>query len=217
MDNTPMRRPSSRLTMNRYVQMLERNQLQLTAGVQELYKRLHNGHGLSGQWPNGALHENTSTNKILDGLGILNSTEWDDFDDSESTYKSSEEYSLHSKTFAERKVSSITGSEIPAAQRALSRAQAATEMRDNIQTDTVQIQADALYDQTLSISPFSPSLPCLTYSPAFAETLCQFQQKTIAIEVDYFYSEDKCGSGVDMHLSADADCPIDWSTHIIPI
>lgn len=54
-----------------YVEMLESQQAQLVAGLQELYKRVQNGHG----WPGSALKETSSgsplTHDILERLGAL--------------------------------------------------------------------------------------------------------------------------------------------------
>lgn len=54
-----------------YVQMLERSHAQLTAGLQELYRRTQNGDGWRGPRLESVNHNQPITHQILEALGVL--------------------------------------------------------------------------------------------------------------------------------------------------
>ena len=61
-----------------YVQMLERQQVQLIAGLQELYNRTQTGVGWTAPPLEPVNYGQPLTHKILDGLGVLRTEEWED-------------------------------------------------------------------------------------------------------------------------------------------
>ena len=73
--------------------MLERQQSQLIAGVQELYKRLQNGETWTGQQLQHSNDGRHLTHKILEGLGVLQVDELDGVEGSEGTLQSLEQQS----------------------------------------------------------------------------------------------------------------------------
>ncbi|KAM0795398.1 hypothetical protein BDR22DRAFT_871566 [Usnea florida] len=73
-----IQRKSDKTTVIRsgYVQLLERQHAQLTAGLHELYRRTQNG----GTWTGlqlQAVNHQPLTHKILEGLGVLQIDEWE--------------------------------------------------------------------------------------------------------------------------------------------
>lgn len=66
------------LTFNRYVQMLERQQEQLVAGVHELYRRILTGQGWPGPRIDTSMCGQPLTHKILEGLDVLQKDGFDD-------------------------------------------------------------------------------------------------------------------------------------------
>ena len=191
----------------RYVQMLERRQVQLTAGVQELYQRQQIGHISSDQRPKESHYKKPPTHEILDGLGILDSTEWDDSDHSECVYEAVEEYSSGSKRSTETTASPVTPTILPAAQIAFPRLLAAAEPQYDDQTDHRTIQDDACNDQTPSIFPSRPSLPLSTLDNAVTETLRQFQQQTDTFDIHSLQVDDQYipEIEIDTNLSTEID------------
>ncbi|KAL6718993.1 Fluconazole resistance protein 1 [Lecanora helva] len=61
-----------------YVQMLERQQAQLIAGLQELYRRTQTGEGWTAPTLEPSHYGQPLTHKILEGLGLLRAEEWDE-------------------------------------------------------------------------------------------------------------------------------------------
>jgi hypothetical protein len=59
---------------HRYVEMLEQQQSQLVAGLQELYRRIQNGQGWEGAPLNNSCHGMPLTHDILENLGALKSS-----------------------------------------------------------------------------------------------------------------------------------------------
>lgn len=68
-----------------YVQLLERQHAQLTAGLHELYRRIRNG----GAWTGPQLeadHHQPLTHKILEGLGVLQIDGWEGTESGHGTW-----------------------------------------------------------------------------------------------------------------------------------
>ncbi len=58
--------------------MIERQHTQLIAGLQELYRRTQTGQGCDGPPLDPVINGQPLTHKILEGLGVLRTDEWDD-------------------------------------------------------------------------------------------------------------------------------------------
>lgn len=65
------------LTFHRYVQMLERQQSQLIAGIQILYQSMQNGHRWTGPPLEHDAYGQPLTHQILQGLGVVESNDWE--------------------------------------------------------------------------------------------------------------------------------------------
>ena len=76
--------------------MLERQHVQLIAGIQELYRRLANGESWTAPPLDPANHGRPLTHKVLERLGVLRTEEWDDFVglDGRSSWQSFEQQNL---------------------------------------------------------------------------------------------------------------------------
>lgn len=74
---TPQQR-SYPFILTRYVQMLERQQSQLIAGIQLMYRSMQKGEGWTGPPLDHDAYGQPLTHKVLEGLGILVSEKWDD-------------------------------------------------------------------------------------------------------------------------------------------
>lgn len=70
-----------------YVQMLERSHAQLTAGLQELYRRTQNGEGWIGPRLEVASNNQPLTHKILEALGVLQTGDWEEMESADGTWQ----------------------------------------------------------------------------------------------------------------------------------
>ena len=86
------RRQSFLLTIYSYVQMLERQQAQLIAGLQEFYRRTQNGEGWTGPRLELGNHNQPLTHKVLEALGVLHPDEWEDARSDDSCRQSFEKH-----------------------------------------------------------------------------------------------------------------------------
>ena len=79
------------LTIDSYVQMLERQHAQLIGGLQELYRRTQNGDGWTGPRIDVGSHNQPLTHKLLEALGVLQPDEWEDTEVVDCAWQDNEE------------------------------------------------------------------------------------------------------------------------------
>lgn len=82
------------LTPFSYVQMLERSHAQLTAGLQELYRRTQNCDGWTGPRLELENPEQPLTHQILEALGVLRTEDWEDPESIDESRQALEGYGL---------------------------------------------------------------------------------------------------------------------------
>ena len=184
--------PSSQLTLNRYVQILEHQQIQLTAGVQELYQRQRNGWDSSGRQLEELQYEKPPTHEILKSLGILDSIERNDFHFSESKYEDSEVYPSGVNSFMKTKTPPAAQSITPATQ---------------IPSPGSSPRTDSKYDHQDNLHA--------TFDSAFSKVPDQSQPELFTLNSYCLHIDDEYLPGFDMHSTAEIDNPFSWPASVI--
>lgn len=159
--------------------MLERQRVQLTAGVQKLYQRQQNGYGSLDGRPKDSQYEKPPTHEILKGLGILDSTEWHDFHLSESIYEDSEAYSPGNSSFIETTTPPVTRSILPATQIAFPSS-----------PPTIDLDYDHHTDLCATLGSSSTGMPYHS------------QPEMNSFDICYLNIDDNYVSGFNMHSTA---------------
>ena len=143
------------LIIRSYVQMLERQHAQLVAGLQELYRRTQNGDGWKGPHSESVNYNPPLTHKILETLGVLHSSEWENLESIDAGEQSAEGQAQDNNSW----IYSATTPPPPQApftatsptQMAFPQSTIMLKRRSNLQTDLPPIT------QTLTMP-----LPCMT-------------------------------------------------------
>ena len=138
------------LTICSYVQMLERSHAQLTAGLQELYRRTQNCDG----WTEPRLKLENPTqplvHQILEALGVLRTEDWEEPESVDESQQGFEEYGLDNNgwMYPESTSPSTQVTFFPdlLSQTAFPHSQIMSKRRSKLQTDLPLITPTSMMD-----------------------------------------------------------------------
>lgn len=133
--------------------MLERQHTQLIAGLQELYRCTQNGQGWTAPSLEPVNYGQPLTHKILEGLGVLRTDEWDDSDGPDGT-SSWQSFEQQAQDDGSSKMYDVSGTVSPVTTTSLSPTSSAPKLA--FLNSTIMAKRRSKYD--VSMLPISQAL-----------------------------------------------------------